>query len=179
MADFIHAPDIDADAIAVLKADHRIVENLFAAHRHARDPARVTRLAARLCTELRIHMAVVEELFYPALAGRIEARLLRRGRIVHDGTRRLIREIEDGPDSGRDAWMARLSTRVGRLIRAQEAPARGLFARCRATGVDLAALGRRMLMRREELAFSAAQDGWIPPAPSWSLRRAMRSPSRQ
>lgn len=157
---------IHADAIAVLKADHRIVENLFAAQRHARDPARGARLVSRLCAELRIHMAVVEELFYPALAGRIESRLLRRGRIVHDGARRLIREIEISPESSRDARLARLSARVGRLMRAEEAPARGLFARCRATGVDLAVLGRRMLMRREELAFTAERDGRMPPDPA-------------
>lgn len=168
---------MNADAIAVLKADHRIVENLLAAHRHARDPARGARLVRRLCTELRIHMAVMEELFYPALAGRIEARLLRRGRIVHDGARRLIREIETGPESGRDAWVARLAVRIGRLMRAEEAPARGLFARCRATGVDLVALGRNMLMRREELAFDAARDGRMPPEPSWPLWQAMPRPS--
>lgn len=164
MAATIQTP-FQTDAIAVLKTDHRIVENLFAAQRHARDPARGARLARRLCTELRIHMAVVEELFYPALAGRIEARLLRRGRAAHDGARRLIREIEHGPRSGRDALLARLSARICLLTRAEEAPARGLFARGRATGIDLAALGRRMIARREELAFTADRDGRAPPDP--------------
>jgi hypothetical protein len=161
----IHAPDIGTDAIAVLKADHRVVEHLLAAHRHARDPARGARLARRLCAELRIHMALVEELFYPALAGRIDARLLRRGRIAHDGARRLIGEIERGADPGRDARLPRLAARVRRRFRADEAPARGLFARCRAAGIDLVALGGRMLRRREELALAADRDGRLPADP--------------
>ncbi len=159
------AATIDTDAIAVLKADHRIVENLFAAQRHARDPGRGARLVQRLCTELRIHMAVVEELFYPALAGRVEARLLRRGRAAHDRARRLIREIERGPDRDRDALLARLSVRIRLLIRTEDAPARGLFARCHAAGIDLVILGRRMIARREELSLAADRDGRVPPDP--------------
>lgn len=156
------------DAIALLKTDHRTVENLFASHFHSRDRARGARLAGRLCMELRIHMAVMDELFYPALAGRVDARLLRRGRLAHDGARRLIREIEAAAAEGpaRASGIRRLARRIGRLIRSEEAPAGGLFARSSAAGVDLVALGRRIRARREELALHAERDGRAPPDPA-------------
>lgn len=168
MADRRHEDPRRDDAIALLTTDHRMVENLFASHFHSRDRARCARLEGRLCTELRIHMAVMDELFYPALDGRIDARLLRRGRIAHDGARRLIREIETAGagDGARAARIDRLARRIGRLIRAEEAPARGLFARSRAAGVDLAALGGRIRSRREELALRAERDGLPPPDPA-------------
>ncbi len=156
------------DAIALLKTGHRTVENLFASHLHARDRARGARLASRICMELRIHMAVMDELFYPALAGRVDGRMLRRGRLAHDGARRLIQEIEtaDAEDAGRTGRIRSLARRIGRLIRAEEKPVGGLFARSSIAGVDLVALGRRIRARRDELALRVERDGLAPPDPA-------------
>src|SRR6185295_17954343 len=59
------------DAIALLKADHRKVEDLFEKFEKARDGAK-QKLALEICNELKIHTIIEEEVFYPALKGKIE-----------------------------------------------------------------------------------------------------------
>ena len=56
------------DAIALLKADHRKVEELFEAFDKARGSASKARLVQEICTELKIHTLLEEEIFYPACA---------------------------------------------------------------------------------------------------------------
>ena len=64
------------DAIALLKADHRKVEQLFAAFEEAKGTSRKEKLAREICTELKIHTMLEEEIFYPAFDGKIEQDLL-------------------------------------------------------------------------------------------------------
>jgi hemerythrin superfamily protein len=54
--------------VAVLKDDHRTVEKLFKAFEKAGDGARKTRrkLVDQMITELSMHAAIEEEVFYPA-----------------------------------------------------------------------------------------------------------------
>lgn len=58
------------DAIALLKADHRKVEDIFAAFEASRSPAKTKQLAMQACLELKIHTTIEEEIFYPACQGR-------------------------------------------------------------------------------------------------------------
>ncbi len=55
------------DAIAVLKADHDAVKELFAEYRALGDGAVKTkqRTAETICQELTVHAAIEEEIFYP------------------------------------------------------------------------------------------------------------------
>lgn len=57
------------DAIAVLKADHRTVEELFAKFEAAGDAAHKTKhkLVERIVRELSIHAAIEELVFYPVV----------------------------------------------------------------------------------------------------------------
>ena len=48
------------DAIALLKADHRKVEQLFAAFEEAKGASRKEKLALEICTELKIHTMIEE-----------------------------------------------------------------------------------------------------------------------
>ena len=63
------------DAIALLKADHRKVEELFEAFEDA-TPKKQHAIALEICTELVIHTMIEEELFYPALQDKIDADML-------------------------------------------------------------------------------------------------------
>ncbi|HEY8004093.1 MAG TPA: hemerythrin domain-containing protein, partial [Phenylobacterium sp.] len=54
------------DAITLLKEDHRAVEKLFGQFEKAKDTDRKKALADKICLELRIHMQIEEEIFYPA-----------------------------------------------------------------------------------------------------------------
>jgi hemerythrin superfamily protein len=54
------------DAIALLKADHRKVEDLFAKFETARKIDK-QRSAKQICTELMVHSMIEEEIFYPRM----------------------------------------------------------------------------------------------------------------
>jgi hemerythrin superfamily protein len=91
--------DAPLDAIALLKADHRKVEDLFEKFEAARGTAQRQRLAKQICTELTVHAMIEEEIFYPACEGKVEEDQLNEGLVEHDGAKVLIAEIEAGsPD---------------------------------------------------------------------------------
>ncbi len=55
------------DAIALLKADHRKVEDLFEKFEKAKGVNAKQALAKEICTELCVHATIEEEIFYPAV----------------------------------------------------------------------------------------------------------------
>ena len=71
------AKTADLDATHILTEDHRRVEDLFAKFEKASGPSRKEELARQICNELKIHTMVEEEIFYPALKGRIDEDLLK------------------------------------------------------------------------------------------------------
>lgn len=60
------------DAIALLKADHRKVEELFKKFEGAKGAIKKQDLVTKICMELTVHCAIEEEIFYPACKGQIE-----------------------------------------------------------------------------------------------------------
>ena len=79
------------DAIALLKADHRQVEQWFSQFEKARDDQRKLELATSICNALKVHTAIEEEIFYPAFFDATEDREIQHEAIVeHDGAKKLI-----------------------------------------------------------------------------------------
>src|SRR3546814_5819827 len=66
----------DTDATHILAADHRAVEALFEEFKKASGADRKAKIAEKICTELKIHAQIEEEVFYPALKGKVDADLL-------------------------------------------------------------------------------------------------------
>src|SRR5690242_1072388 len=54
------------DAIELLKADHRQVEEWFEQFESTRSDDRKQKLAAQICQALKVHTKIEEEIFYPA-----------------------------------------------------------------------------------------------------------------
>ena len=153
------------DAIALLKADHRKVEQLFTAFEEATGASRKEKLAREICTELKIHTMLEEEIFYPAFEGKIEQDLLDEALVEHDGAKLLVNDIEaGGPDEAfYDAKVKVLSEQIEHHVGEEEKPSEGMFAQCRKADVDLVALRDQMLARKEELT-AQAEAGGLPPA---------------
>ena len=84
------------DAIALLKADHRKVEDLFEQFEKASSSKRKQELAEQICMELTVHAQIEEEIFYPACEGAVEEDLIKEAYVEHDGAKVLIGEIEAG-----------------------------------------------------------------------------------
>ena len=71
--------DRHADAIVLLKADHRKLEELFEQFKAAKGAAKKQALAKQICAELTGHATIEEEIFYPACKGNVEEDLLSEG----------------------------------------------------------------------------------------------------
>jgi Hemerythrin HHE cation binding domain len=161
------------DAIALLKADHRRVEDLFAKFEGARRADRKQRLAKQICTELTVHTILEEEVFYPACKGEIEDDLNREAYVEHNGAKLLIAEIEaSGPhEELYDAKVKVLSEQIQHHVHEEEKRSEGMFAQARAARLDMDALSARMLARKQKLMAQFAADG----LPSLSSRRRTRA----
>ncbi len=149
------------DAIMLLKEDHRKVEELFDMFEEARAASRRQTLAHEICTELKVHTMIEEEIFYPAFRGKIEDDTLDEAYVEHDGAKLLINDIEAGnaEDDFYGAKVHVLSEEIKHHVKEEEAPSTGMFAQCRKTDVDLVALGERMWDRKRELLAEAKTRG--------------------
>jgi len=153
------------DAIALLKADHRAVEDLFAKFEKARDDDRKKALARQICTELTIHAMIEEEIFYPACQGQIEDEdVLDESYVEHDGAKVLISEILSNVNARYfEAKVTVLSELIKHHVKEEEKRSEGLFAQARDAGLDIEALGNRLMARKQQLKEQFAE-GHLPPA---------------
>ena len=152
------------DAIAMLKADHRKVEELFEKFESARSGQKQA-IAEQICNELKIHTMIEEEIFYPALRGKIEETTLNEAFVEHDGAKVLVNDIMAGgpDDSFYEAKVKVLSEEIKHHVREEEKPGEGMFAQARGADVDLVALRDQMMARKQELMEQAEGSG-LPPA---------------
>ena len=152
------------DAIALLKADHRKVEQLFASFEEAKGNSRKEKLAKEICTELKIHTLLEEEIFYPALQGKIEQDLLDEAYVEHDGAKVLINDLAqaDPNDDYYDAKVKVLSEEIKHHVAEEERWITGMFAQARRTDLDMEKLGARMAARKQALKAEAEEKGALP-----------------
>jgi len=142
------------DAVALLKADHRTVEELFEKFESARGESNKKKIAEQICMELIIHTQIEEEIFYPACAGQVEDdELVPEAYVEHDGAKVLIAEIlaSEPSDEFYDAKVKVLSEMIKHHVKEEEKRAEGLFAEAKEAGLDMDALGEQLQARKEEL----------------------------
>jgi hypothetical protein len=140
------------DALAVLRADHRRIEGLLAdyarlaaGHASAADRSGII---SRVAAQWLSHAQITQEVFYPALDA--SEPLLERARANHADIAAQLAHLSRQatlPENARiDAQVAALARAVASHLAFEEAK---LFP-C-AAGLDLAALGTRLALRRGEL----------------------------
>lgn len=153
------------DAIALLKADHRKVEELFEQFEGAKGDGKKQKLAMEICLELTVHTKLEEEIFYPACEGKIEADLLKEAYVEHDGAKVLIAEIEAGApgDEFYDAKVKVLSEQIEHHVGEEEQRMEGMFAQARKAGLDMDALGAEMAARKADLVATYKASGLPKP----------------
>jgi hemerythrin superfamily protein len=146
------------DAIALLKADHRQVEQWFEEFQSARSPARKQSLATHICNALKAHTTVEEEIFYPAFLRATKDEDMHHEAIVeHDGAKKLIAEIEASTpdDEYFDAKVTVLAEMIKHHVKEEEQPS-GMFAEAKKSKMDLAEIGRQLAARKQEVMEQAA-----------------------
>lgn len=160
------------DAIALLKADHRKVEGLFADYEKARNTERKRTLAGQICLELTVHSKIEEDVFYPACRENgVDEDMMDEANVEHDSAKVLIAEIENGnpDDDYYDAKVKVLSEMIKHHVKEEEKKQGNMFAKARKAGLDLKALGERMAEEKRSLARQYTESGLPrPPTPSFT-----------
>ena len=142
------------DAIAMLVADHKKARDLFKQFSKLKGTDNDEDKAAvvmQVCSELRIHMQIEEEIFYPAVEKAIsDDDLMDEATVEHAGARDLIEQLE-AMSPGDHLYDAKVTV-LGELIEHHVKEEEGeMFPRARKTKLDMTALGAEMMSLKEEL----------------------------
>jgi hypothetical protein len=140
------------DAIALLKADHRQVEEWFEQFESTRSDERKQKLAQQCCQALKVHTQIEEEIFYPEERGEVEDDVLDEAYVEHQGAKDLIAQIEamKPADEFYDAKVKVLGEYIKHHVKEEEQPG-GIFAQAKKGDEDLDAMGERLDARKREL----------------------------
>jgi hemerythrin superfamily protein len=150
-----------ADALALLRADHQRVQEMFDQFEKTRSEDRKATLAEQICQELTIHAQIEEEIFYPAAREAIrDEDLIDEATVEHRSAKDLIAQIEGGGPGSEmfDAKVKVLGEYVKHHVKEEQ---NELFPQVRKTKLDLKELGERLQRRKTELmegATSGAAD---------------------
>lgn len=146
-----------ADAIKLLKADHREVEGYFKAYDKLEDEAEKKALAERICVALTVHTQIEEEIFYPAAREGIDDDdLLDEAEVEHASAKQLIAEIRamEPGEPLYDAKVTVLGEYVSHHVEEEESE---MFPEARDSDLDLKALGIQLAERKAALMAKAGQ----------------------
>ncbi|MEM5383043.1 hemerythrin domain-containing protein [Paraburkholderia phymatum] len=151
------------DAIEVLKADHRIAEQLFDAfHRIADTDHEAKRaLVQRACEELTVHTLIEEKILYPAAYNALQQSEeidVDEAYVEHFVMKTLVARFEwlKPGDRGFDATFEVLSGIVRHHIEEEESV---LFPELLKSGIDLVTLGEELATQKELLMKRLAAAG--------------------
>jgi len=141
------------DAIALLRADHKLVEELFEQYEKSRSPAKKLDLAQEICTELTIHAQIEEEIFYPLAKEALKDHELVPEAVVEHATMKdLIAQILDGDlEADPEMYDAKVKVLCEYVQHHVKEEQNELFPKVRDTKIDLKELGEQMQLRKEEL----------------------------
>jgi hemerythrin superfamily protein len=140
------------DAIALLKSDHREVDELVQRYEKARSD-RKEAIARQICLALRVHAQIEEELLYPAARESLDADggdLVDEAAVEHATLKRLVGEVEGSSprDSLYDAKVTVIGEYVKHHVKEEE---KELFPKLRDSELDLKALGEQLAARKAVL----------------------------
>ena len=144
------------DAVALLKADHEAVSQLFAEYEKTRSVPNKKALVAKICTALSVHAQIEEEIFYPAVKAALKDKLLvPEAAVEHAGVKDLIAQLKGLEPDGEmyDAKVKVLSEYVKHHVKEEQ---NEMFPKARASSIDMAELGARMVARNDDLMDQAA-----------------------
>jgi hemerythrin superfamily protein len=154
------------DAVALLTADHRAVEQLFEQYQGTSDQTQKSELAHKICVELTVHSMLEEELFYPACREKgVEHDALDEAQVEHDGVKVLVSDLVTNSVSAPfyDAKVKVLGDYVKHHVAEEERAGDGIFAKASAAGVDMSALGQQISQRKPQVKAQVESPDFTPP----------------
>lgn len=139
------------DAIALLKADHQLVQDLFEQFEKARTPQRKKLLVNQICQELTIHTQIEEEIFYPAFKQALKDKeLVPEANVEHQSVKDLIAQVQGIEPDGEmyDARVKVMGEFVKHHVKEEHTE---MFTKAKKSKLDLLALGQQLQQRKSEL----------------------------
>ena len=146
------------DAIALLRADHKLVDGLFEQFDKMKgDGPKKKALVERICNELTVHTQIEEEIFYPTVRPLVkDGDLMDEAVVEHAGAKELIaqlRTLQPGEEMY-DAKVTVLSEYIKHHVKEEHTE---MFPKVKKTKLDLNALGAKMMERKQELMAGIAR----------------------
>lgn len=139
------------EATALLRADHKLVSELFEKYEGSRSASVKKQLVTQICTELSVHAQVEEEIFYPAVKEALgDKELIPEATVEHATLRDLISQVEGVEPDGEmfDAKIKVLAEYVKHHVKEEQ---NEIFPKARATDLNMVDLGTAITARKEEL----------------------------
>jgi hemerythrin-like domain-containing protein len=140
-------------ALEMLKEDHDKVKKAFKEFEKLdrEDAETMQQLVQTVCEELKVHTALEEEIFYPAVREAIEDEdIMNEAQVEHETAKMLIEQLENmGPDDPNfHATFTVLGEYVMHHVKEEEGE---MFPQAKKSDLDLEELGGRMRNRMQEL----------------------------
>jgi hemerythrin superfamily protein len=145
------------DAISLLKEDHASVRKAFKEFEKMdhEDTATMQELVTQVCSELKVHTTIEEEIFYPAVREKIEDDdLMNEARIEHNSAKDLIGQLE-GMESDDPMYAPTFTVLCEYVDHHATEEETEMFPKVKKLKLDLDALGEQMMARKEELMAAA------------------------
>lgn len=139
------------DAIALLRADHKLVNELFEQYEKSRSTSKKKQLVAQICAELTAHAQVEEEIFYPAVKQALKDKeLIPEATVEHATLKDLIAQVEGIEPDGEmfDAKIKVMSEYVKHHVKEEQ---NEIFPKAKGTKLDMVELGSQLAERKAEL----------------------------
>jgi hypothetical protein len=140
------------NAITMLTEDHAKVRKMFKQFERMKEKAEdaeKAELVEQICTELKMHTEIEEQIFYPAAREALEAQdLLDEAEVEHASAKELISQIEGmrPGDELYDAKVTVLGEYVEHHVKEEE---KEMFPKARKARMDLEMLGERIAEHKE------------------------------
>ncbi len=141
------------EATALLRADHKLVDELFAQYEKSRSLTKKKELVAQICLELTVHAQIEEEIFYPEVKQVLKDHdLVPEAVVEHATLKNLIQQLQtenlEDDTEQYDAKVKVLSEYVKHHVKEEQSE---IFPKVRESKLDLQQLGEQLLQRKEEL----------------------------
>ena len=139
------------DAIALLRADHKKVADLFDQFDKARSASRKRDIVAQICLELTVHAQIEEEILYPEVQAALKDKeLVPEARVEHQSIKDLIAAVQ-GVEPDGEAYDAKVTV-MGEWVKHHVKEEQNeMFPKARQSRLDLVEMGERLQHRKEEL----------------------------
>src|SRR5690348_6595755 len=139
-------------AIAILRADHKMVDELFQQYEKAKAQTRKQALVERICSELTVHTTVEEEVFYPSIRKVLKDQsLMDEADVEHASAKEMIKQLQAGKpgDDHYDAKVKVLGEYIRHHVKEEQTE---MFPKVQKTKLDLSELGAQIETRKAELS---------------------------